>query len=35
MTVPDRIEGLAIVSDDGMIADASGVQPAMLKLEAD
>ena len=29
------IEGLAIVSTDGMIADASGVQPDALKLEAD
>ena len=29
------IEGLAIVSADGMIADATGVQPAALKLEAD
>jgi hypothetical protein len=35
MTRPDRIEGLAIVSADGMIADADGVQPEALKLEAD
>ena len=35
MARPDRIEGLAIVSADGMIADASGVQPAVLRLEAD
>ena len=35
MARPDRIEGLAIVSADGMIADARGVQPAALKLEAD
>jgi hypothetical protein len=35
MARPDRIEGLAIVSADGMIADASGVQPEALKLEAD
>jgi dihydrofolate reductase len=35
MARPDRIEGLAIVSADGMIADASGVQPAVLKPEAD
>ncbi len=35
MALPDRIEGLAIVSDDGMIADASGVQPAALKIPAD
>ncbi len=30
-----RIEGLAIVSADGMIADAQGVQPDALKVEAD
>jgi dihydrofolate reductase len=35
MARPDRIEGLAIVSADGMIADADGVQPDSLKLEAD
>lgn len=35
MALPDRIEGLAIVSADGMIADAMGVQPDSLKLEAD
>ena len=35
MALPDRIEGLAIVSADGMIADATGVQPEALKLEAD
>ena len=35
MARPDRIEGLAIVSADGMIADASGIQPDSLKLEAD
>ena len=35
MARPGRIEGLAIVSADGMIADATGVQPAALKLEAD
>ena len=35
MARPDRIEGLAIVSNDGMIADAHGVQPDALKLEAD
>ena len=34
MALPDRIEGLAIVSADGMIADASGVQPEALKLVA-
>src|SRR5947207_13053141 len=35
MARPDRIEGLAIVSTDGMIADARGIQPDALKLEAD
>ena len=35
MALPDRIEGLAIVSADGMIADARRVQPEALKLEAD
>ena len=35
MARPDRIEGLAIVSADGMIADAHGIQPDSLKLEAD
>src|SRR5438552_1847012 len=35
MSRPDRIEGLAIVSADGMIADATGAQPDALKLEAD
>ncbi len=35
MSGPDRIEGLAIVSADGMIADATGVQPDALKPEAD
>jgi dihydrofolate reductase len=35
MALPDRIEGLAIVSVDGMIADAGGVQPDALKLQAD
>lgn len=35
MARPDRIEGLAIVSADGMIADRNGVQPDRLKLEAD
>jgi dihydrofolate reductase len=32
---PRRIEGFAIVSDDGMLADAAGVMPASLKFEAD
>ena len=35
MARPDRIEGLAIVSADGMIADSGGVQPDVLKPEAD
>jgi hypothetical protein len=35
MAGPDRIEGLAVVSANGMIADAGGVQPEALKLEAD
>src|SRR4051812_35227524 len=35
MARPDRIEGLAIVSADGMIADARRIQPDALKLEAD
>jgi len=30
-----RIEGYAIVSDDGMLADAAGVMPASLVVEAD
>jgi dihydrofolate reductase len=32
---PRRVEGYAIVSEDGMIADAVGVMPDALKLEAD
>jgi len=32
---PDRIEGYAIVSADGMIADVNGVQPDELRIEAD
>jgi dihydrofolate reductase len=35
MAGPDRIEGYAIVSADGMIADAFGVQPQALRIEAD
>ncbi len=35
MPLPARIEGLAIVSADGMIADAHGVQPPSLMIEAD
>lgn len=30
-----RIEGYAIVSDDGMLADAEGLMPASLKIDAD
>jgi len=32
---PYRIEGYAIVSEDGMLADAAGVMPDALKFEAD
>jgi dihydrofolate reductase len=35
MAGPERIEGYAIVSADGMIADANGVQPDALRIEAD
>jgi len=35
MARPDRIEGTAIVSADGMIADAQGAQPEALTLKAD
>ena len=35
MTGPRRIEGYAIVSADGMLADAAGVMPEALKLDAD
>ena len=35
MARPARIEGLAIVSADGMIADAEGIQPPALKIAAD
>jgi hypothetical protein len=30
-----RIEGYAIISDDGMLANAAGVMPDSLKFEAD
>ena len=33
--LPDRIEGYAIVSADGMLADADGVMPEVLKIEGD
>jgi dihydrofolate reductase len=32
---PRRIEGYAIVSEDGMLANASGIMPDQLKFEAD
>src|SRR5262245_15346644 len=32
---PHRIEGYAIVSEDGMLANAAGVMPDSLKFEAD
>ena len=35
MPSPRRIEGYAIVSEDGMLADASGTMPDSLKFEAD
>lgn len=35
MSAPGRIVGLAIVSEDGMIADRTGIQPDILKPEAD
>src|SRR5579872_376193 len=35
MTRPSRIEGYAIVSTDGMLADAAGVMPDELKFDAD
>ena len=35
MPHPRRIEGYAIVSEDGMLADAAGVMPDQLKVEAD
>ena len=35
MPLPRRIEGYAIVSEDGMLANAAGVMPDQLKFEAD
>src|SRR5580704_11017919 len=32
---PRRIEGYAIVSEDGMLANAAGIMPDSLKFEAD
>ncbi|MBV9557733.1 MAG: dihydrofolate reductase [Pseudolabrys sp.] len=34
-SLPSRIEGFAIVSEDGMLADAHGIMPDSLKFEAD
>ena len=33
--MPRRIEGYAIVSEDGMLANAAGIMPDLLKFEAD
>ena len=35
MPHPRRIEGYAIVSEDGMLTNASGIMPDHLKFEAD
>lgn len=35
MSLPSRIEGFAIVSADGMLADAAGAMPESLRFEAD
>lgn len=35
MALPARIEGFAIVSEDGMLANAAGVMPDALKFDAD
>src|SRR6195256_1651407 len=35
MPCPRRIEGYAIVSEDGMLANAAGIMPDSLKFEAD
>ena len=35
MHYPRRIEGYAIVSEDGMLANASGMMPDQRKFEAD
>ena len=34
-SLPSRIEGYAIVSEDGMLANAAGIMPDQLKFEAD
>ena len=35
MSTASRVEGYAIVSEDGMLANADGVMPDLLKFEAD
>src|SRR5476649_1779356 len=35
MPRPRRIEGYAIVSEDGMLANAAGIMPDQIKFEAD
>src|ERR1035438_426201 len=35
MSRPRRIEGYAIVSEDGMLANVAGIMPDQLKFEAD
>ena len=35
MPRPRRIEGYAIVSEDGMLANAAGIMPDSLKFDAD
>jgi hypothetical protein len=35
MSIPQRIEGYAIVSEDGMLANSAGIMPDSLKFEAD
>jgi hypothetical protein len=35
MNAPSRIEGYAVVSDNGMIATAKGAMPRTLKFDAD
>jgi len=35
MSNPLRIEGYAIISEDGMLADAAGIMPESLKFDAD
>lgn len=35
MSLPTRIEGFAIISEDGMLANKAGIMPAALKFDAD